>query len=109
LHPIATNFPAYQDHSVPDNVDYASPLGLSGEQSRCRSVDITEDLPRITVPTLVVNATEDLLVDPANSRALAAAVPGAEYVEIEAGHVLMAEQPEQWWNTIADFLDRHEF
>ncbi|WP_245673342.1 alpha/beta fold hydrolase [Nocardia lijiangensis] len=59
------------------------------------------------MPTLVLNTTADLLIDPANSRALAAAIPGAEYAEIEAGHVLMIEQPEQWWKTVDEFLRRH--
>ncbi|WP_330249841.1 hypothetical protein OG874_26495 [Nocardia sp. NBC_00565] len=47
-------------------------------------------------------------MDPANSRLLASAIPGGEYTEIAAGHVLMAEQPELWWQTIVDFLDRHQ-
>jgi pimeloyl-ACP methyl ester carboxylesterase len=41
------------------------------------------------IPTLVVSATEDRIARPASGRALAAAIPGAKYVEIpEAGHGL---------------------
>ncbi|MEU4344854.1 alpha/beta hydrolase [Nocardia sp. NPDC023852] len=111
---LATAFsPAYTNslsaHVVADLVrdTAASVPGGTLQQSRLvETVDITADLPRVTVPTLVVNATEDLLVDPDNSRYLAAAIPGADYTEIRAGHVLMVEQPDLWRTTIEDFLLR---
>jgi pimeloyl-ACP methyl ester carboxylesterase len=37
----------------------------------------------IAAPTLVLHGAEDLLVPPANGRALAAAIPGAELVELD--------------------------
>jgi len=41
------------------------------------------------IPTLVVSAAEDRIARPASGRALAAAIPGARYVEIaDAGHGL---------------------
>ncbi|WP_433658283.1 alpha/beta fold hydrolase [Nocardia sp. CA-128927] len=83
------------------------PRGTLQQASLVEIVDTTSDLARITVPTLVVNATEDLLIDPANSRFLGEAIPGADYVEIAAGHVLMAEQPDQWRKTVEDFLAHH--
>lgn len=83
------------------------PGGTRQQASLVETVDTTGDLGSVTVPTLVVNATEDLLVDPANSRLLAEAIPGAEYTEIAAGHVLMAEQPDQWHKIVSDFLDQH--
>jgi pimeloyl-ACP methyl ester carboxylesterase len=47
-----------------------------------------------TIPTLVVSATEDRIATPATGRALAAAIPGAKYVEIaEAGHGLPIHRP----------------
>lgn len=83
------------------------PGGTVQQARLVETVDTTGDLGRLTVPTLVVNATEDLLVDASNSRFLADAIPGAEYTEIAAGHVLMAEQPEQWRKTVEEFLVRH--
>ena len=41
-----------------------------------------EPLATITAPTLVLHGTEDLLVPPANGRALARAIPGADLVEL---------------------------
>ncbi|PXX69147.1 pimeloyl-ACP methyl ester carboxylesterase [Nocardia tenerifensis] len=83
------------------------PGGTLQQASLVETLDTTGDLGRIAVPTLVVNAAADLLIDPANSRYLARSIPGAEYTEIAAGHVLMAEQPDQWRKTVEDFLARH--
>jgi pimeloyl-ACP methyl ester carboxylesterase len=83
------------------------PGGVVGQARLVRAADTTGDLANVAVPTLVVNATADLLVDPANSRVLAEGIPGAEYVEIDAGHVLMAEQPQLWEETVTGFLAKH--
>ncbi|WP_026924939.1 alpha/beta fold hydrolase [Glycomyces arizonensis] len=80
--------------------------GIPAQVALGRAVDTTADLASVAVPTLVIAATEDLLVDPANHRYLADHVPGAEYAQIKAGHVLMAEQPDAWHRTVLDFLDR---
>jgi pimeloyl-ACP methyl ester carboxylesterase len=46
------------------------------------------------IPTLVVSATDDRIASPATGRALAAAIPGAKYLEIpEAGHGLPIHRP----------------
>lgn len=105
---FVNNLPADIADSLVQQTAAAIPGGTVAQSMLAESIDITDDLARITVPTLIVNATQDLLVDPANSRLLASAIPGAEYTEIAAGHVLMAEQPELWWQTIVDFLDRHQ-
>ncbi len=83
------------------------PGGTRQQAALIETLDTTADLAAVAVPTLVVAATADILVDPANSRALAAGIPGAEYTEIEAGHVVMVERPEEWQKLLTDFLDRH--
>ncbi|MFE6926156.1 alpha/beta fold hydrolase [Nocardia sp. NPDC057663] len=84
----------------------AIPGGTRRQAALIETVDTTSDLPGIAVPTLIVNTTADLLVDPANSRALATAIPSAEYTEIAAGHVVMAEQPDEWRKVLLEFLAR---
>ncbi|MFB8278807.1 alpha/beta fold hydrolase [Nocardia colli] len=84
------------------------PDGTRRQARLIEIVDTTADLAHVAVPALVVNATEDLLVDPANSRFLAESIVGAEYAEIAAGHVLMLEQPDQWRKTVEEFLTRHQ-
>jgi len=83
------------------------PGGTAAQAALIATVDTTADLPGIAVPTLVVGASEDLLVDPANHRFLAEHITGAEYAEVKAGHVFMAEQPDAWHRLVMDFLDRH--
>ncbi|MFE6864698.1 alpha/beta fold hydrolase [Nocardia sp. NPDC057668] len=102
---------ALDPQQITDMIDQATtdiPGGVVAQAALVAAADVTADLPALSVPTLVIAATEDLLVDPANSRDLAARIPGAEYTEIPAGHVLMLEHPDAWHTTILDFLTRHE-
>jgi 3-oxoadipate enol-lactonase len=55
----------------------------------------TASLAGLAAPTLVLHGAEDLLVPPANGRALAAAIPGAEHVELAgAGHHYATDVPD---------------
>lgn len=45
-------------------------------------IDISEVLPGIQVPTLVIHRSEDVLIDIEAGRQLAAHIPGAHYVEL---------------------------
>ena len=59
-------------------------------------MDLREGGRSITVPTTVVVGSRDTLTPPRHSRALAAAIPGAELVVIPgAGHMLPMEAAEQ--------------
>ncbi len=63
---------------------------------RCqrRNVDVTELLTGLDVPTLVLHARGDQMVDLANGRLLAAGIPGARLVTLEShNHVLLADEP----------------
>ncbi|MEU6860467.1 alpha/beta hydrolase [Glycomyces sp. NPDC046736] len=84
----------------------AIPGGTAAQAALGASVDTTADLAKIDVPTLVVSATRDLLVDPANHRFLAEHIKHAEYAELDAGHVFMAERPDAWHALVLDFLGR---
>jgi pimeloyl-ACP methyl ester carboxylesterase len=67
--------------------------------------DATPSLAGITVPTLVIVGDEDVLTPPREARAIAAAIPGAQLVEIpEAGHVSCWERPDAFAAALADFL-----
>ncbi|WP_028045804.1 alpha/beta fold hydrolase [Cellulomonas sp. URHE0023] len=59
----------------------------------------------VKVPTLVVWGASDRVVTPAYGRAVAAAVPGATFVEIAAaGHLPHLEAPAATWAAIDSFL-----
>lgn len=67
---------------------------------------VTAELPRITVPTLVIVGDEDVATVPAKAEAIAAAIPSARLVTIPgAGHTSTIEQPERVTAAIRAFLD----
>ncbi len=67
--------------------------------------DSTALLPSITVPTLVMVGDEDVLTPPAESEAMAAALPNALLVRIAgAGHLANLEQGMAFEASIEDFL-----
>ena len=57
-------------------------------------VDIEAVLGEVRVPTLVVHARDDMVVPVSEGRLLASAIPGAEFVELDArNHVLLEDEP----------------
>jgi 3-oxoadipate enol-lactonase len=54
---------------------------------------VTEELPRISCPTLVIGCTHDKLRPPASVEPMAKQIPGAEYLEINSGHFAAIQTP----------------
>ncbi|NUO98493.1 MAG: alpha/beta hydrolase [Nonomuraea sp.] len=67
-------------------------------------VDIRDLLPKITVPTLVIGCAQDHLVPVEHARALHAALPGSQYAELDSGHVVLHERPDEVTALIRDFV-----
>lgn len=67
--------------------------------------DVSADLARLDVPTLVISTTEDQLATPYHHRRLADGIAGAKYAEIVTGHLPFAERPQEWLGLIRGFLD----
>ncbi|HQU44860.1 MAG: hypothetical protein B7Z73_12695 [Planctomycetia bacterium 21-64-5] len=68
--------------------------------------DMTDLLPKIDVPTLVIVGADDVLTPADEMRRMAAAIPGAEFRIIpEAGHVTPLENPLAFNALLRDFLD----
>lgn len=67
-------------------------------------VDITEHVTKIEAPTLVLGMTHDQLVPVRYAREFRAAIPGADYVELDSGHAAAIEVPEELLKTINAFL-----
>ena len=66
--------------------------------------ELTDALPRITIPTLVVGCTHDDLAGVEAARALFAALPNARYAEIDSGHAVLAERPAEVLAIIREFV-----
>jgi DNA-binding CsgD family transcriptional regulator/pimeloyl-ACP methyl ester carboxylesterase len=72
-------------------------------------VDETALLPRVTVPTLVLHARGDEAVAPAQSRLIAARIPGATLVELDSrNHILLEAEPawERFKHEVLTFTGR---
>jgi pimeloyl-ACP methyl ester carboxylesterase len=67
-------------------------------------LDLTDELPKIQVPTLVIGGTADVLTPPAQARLIARLSPGAR-LELFAGggHMLMLERTEGFERLLVDF------
>ena len=69
------------------------------------ALDLTGDLSKIVLPTLVLSGSADLIAPPAESRRIAELIPGARLEVFEgAGHMLMLERTEEVDDLLADFV-----
>ncbi|MBB5956807.1 pimeloyl-ACP methyl ester carboxylesterase [Saccharothrix tamanrassetensis] len=80
------------------------PTGVDEQVDLVQRIDLTADLPRLAVPTLVIGTKHDRLITPASTRALADAIPGARWAELDSGHAPALEAPAEWTRLIDDFL-----
>lgn len=67
--------------------------------------DRLDDLPRITAPTIVVVADDDILIPPYLGATIAAAIPGARLVHMrEGGHNCFRQDPAGFNRILEQFL-----
>lgn len=100
---------------VPSQVDLARAMLASAHEETVvgcaralASFDLTAQLGRVAVPTLVVNGTADLLNTPGDARRLARAVPEARLELLPgAGHMVMLEQAERLGALLCGFAREH--
>lgn len=68
-------------------------------------VDLEDVAPRVRAPTLVLHARRDALVPLRQGRALAKAIPGARFVELDGcNHILLEDEP-AWPRFLAEVWD----
>lgn len=100
---------------VPSQVDLARVLLASAREETVvgcahamASFDLTRQLARVAVPTLVVNGTADLLTTPGDARRLARGIPGARLELVSgAGHMVMLERAERFGALLCGFAREH--
>ncbi len=77
---------------------------VRGMKERLDSHDLLED---VRVPALVIAGAEDSYLKPETLRATAAAIGGAQFVQLErVGHLPMTEAPQETANALASFAQR---
>ena len=69
-----------------------------------RDADLGADLPALGQPTLVIGGIHDTSTPPAEVRALAQAIPGARYCELDAAHLSNWAVPAEFNRAVAAFL-----
>jgi pimeloyl-ACP methyl ester carboxylesterase len=71
-------------------------------------IDISDILPSIQVPALVIHRSDDVLIDVEAGRQLGARIPGAQYVELPGRDHLpwVGENPDEVIDAIERFLGR---
>jgi len=82
--------------------------GLARQVELDLTLDVTAEAARVAAPALVLGCRHDQIVPPdIHARALAAAIPGAEYAELESGHCAPFEVPGPLLDLVEPFLLRH--
>jgi 3-oxoadipate enol-lactonase len=85
-------------------IDATPPDGYAAATEVVAHLDLRDDLPTITAPTLVISGAEDSATPPAVGRALADGIIGAEFVELPgAAHLGSVERPD----AVTDLIRSH--
>ncbi len=80
------------------------PEGYAACSAAIRDMDQRESIRSIRLPTLVISGTHDGSTPPEKGREIAAAIPGARYVELDAAHLSNIEQEQAFTDTVMAFL-----
>lgn len=84
----------------------ASPRDVARIMRMNSQIDITDILPAIKAPTLVLHKTEDVLIDIEGGRTLARLIPGAKLVELPGKDhfVFIGSEADQILSEIEEFI-----
>lgn len=83
----------------------AHPGSLHADFAATAAFDGAEVAASVTAPTLVISGAHDMMTPPKLGKAVAAAIDGAEYLELaDAGHMLMTERPAEVSKALAAFF-----
>jgi pimeloyl-ACP methyl ester carboxylesterase len=85
--------------------DRSRPGALHADLGACNDYRPSMDAVRaMKVPTLVIAGKRDQMTPLKAGKALAAEIPGAKLVVLDAGHSMMSEAPRETLNALRDFL-----
>jgi pimeloyl-ACP methyl ester carboxylesterase len=81
---------------------------FAAQLAAIRTFDLCGRSHQVTMPTLIVTGTEDILVPPGNARLLAERIPHSSVVELPgAGHAIHVEQRDRLNDLALDFFRKH--
>lgn len=79
--------------------------GYLGCCAALEGADLTLETGAIQLPTLVIAGRSDASTPPEQLRRLAQSIPGASYLELEAGHLSNLEQPDEFTAALRRHLE----
>ncbi len=81
------------------------PEGYAGCCAAIETMDLRDELPAISAPTLVISGSEDQATPPEHQELIAARVPGARHEVVSpAAHIAVVERPEHVNRLIEEHL-----
>jgi pimeloyl-ACP methyl ester carboxylesterase len=80
------------------------PFAFARQVAAILNHDAMARLDQIRVPTLVTTGKDDRLIPPANSRLVAARIPGAVLKELPGGHLFTSEYPDLFNRDVIEFV-----
>lgn len=81
-----------------------APEGYAACCDALAQADLRADIARITVPTLLIVGVADPVTTVADARAMQAAIPGAQLVQLPASHLSNLESPAEFDAALAAFV-----
>jgi len=80
------------------------PQGYAACAAAIRDMDQRQSIKTITAKTLVIGGTQDPGTTPADHALIAASIPGAQLVMVEAAHLLQIERQTEFVEALLQFL-----
>jgi 3-oxoadipate enol-lactonase len=87
-------------------LENSPPEGYIGCCAGIRDMDLSEDVARITTPTLVIYGAHDPVTPPSDAQFLVDRIRGAQEKELAAAHLSNVEQAAAFTQTVSDFVSR---
>ncbi|MCX5533405.1 alpha/beta hydrolase [Streptomyces sp. NBC_00006] len=78
--------------------------GFARQSAANAAVDLTDLLPRVAAPTLLISSADDRMVPPPHQHDVAERIPHARLLRVPGGHGLPAENPELLIAKVAEHL-----
>lgn len=82
------------------------PAGYAGSCEILAATDLLPELGRIACPVRVIAGMHDPSTPPARGQEIAAAIPGAEIVSLDAAHLSAVEAKDAFAEVLIDFMSR---
>ncbi len=82
------------------------PRGFAAINRMLGKINLNAEGDKVTCPALVVGGIHDAVRPPETAKAVADAIPGAQYVEAETGHFMAVQTPELFLELALPFLRR---